>query len=116
MNRLFIAVAAIVVVVSAQSAVALDTIGKKLYEDNCMRCHGDSGQGAVGKRLAGDAAYWDFAIFKRAVMTGIDDEDRHLKNMPVWGRTGLDKPKGKIPTDEELQDLQWYLKTFGPPE
>jgi hypothetical protein len=47
------------------------------------RCHGNKGQGAVGKKLAGDAAYWDSDIFKRTVMTGID------------------------------QNIQAYLKAFG---
>jgi mono/diheme cytochrome c family protein len=91
-------------------------VGKKLYVDNCLRCHGSKGQGAVGKKLAGDAAYWDFYIFKRTIMEGIDDENKRLKIMPVWGKTGFDKPKGEIPTDSELQDLQAYLKTFGPAE
>jgi hypothetical protein len=39
-----------------------------------------------------------------------------MKIMPVWGKTGFDKPKGEIPTDAELHDLQAYLKTFGPAE
>ena len=33
-----------------------------------------------------------------------------------WGKAGFDKPKGEIPTDAELHDLQAYLKTFGPAE
>lgn len=90
--------------------------GRTLYRNNCMRCHGAKGQGGVGKRLAGDAAYWDFSIFKRTVMVGIDDEGKQMKIMPVWGKTGLVKPHGEIPTDAELHDLQAYLKTFGPPE
>ena len=49
-------------------------------------------------------------------MEGIDDENKHMKIMPVWGKTGFDKPKGEIPTDAELQDIQAYLKTFGPAE
>ena len=81
-----------------------------------MRCHGARGQGGIGKRLEGDAAYWDFGIFKRTVMVGIDDEGKRMKIMPVWGRTGFVKPHGEIPTDAELRDIQAYLKTFGPPE
>ena len=49
-------------------------------------------------------------------MEGIDDENKHMKVMPVWGKTGFVKPKGEIPTDAELQDIQAYLKTFGPAE
>lgn len=91
-------------------------VGKVLYVDNCQRCHGAKGQGGIGKKLAGDAAYWDFAIFKRTVMTGIDDENKQMKTMPVFGKTGLTKPKGKIPDDTDLANIQAYLKTFGPAE
>src|SRR5262249_36032863 len=90
--------------------------GKTLYVDNCQRCHGAKGQGGVGKKLAGDAAYWDFPIFKRTVMTGIDDENKQMKTMPVFGKVGLTKPKGKAPDDTDLENLQAYMKTFGPPE
>lgn len=117
MNRLSIAIAAALVIVWAQGAFADDLAGgKKIYTDNCQRCHGNSGQGAIGKKLVGDAAYWDFAIFKRTVMDGVDDEGKKMKVMPVWGKTGLDKPKGEMMTDVQLEDLQTYLKTFGPAE
>ena len=115
MKRLLIALAT--VLLFASQALAADVaLGKKLYVDNCMRCHGTKGQGAVGKRLAGDAAYWDFPIFKRTLMEGIDDEGKHMKVMPVWGKTGFDKPKGEIPSDAKLYDIRAYLKTFGPAE
>jgi len=90
--------------------------GKKLYVDNCQKCHGTKGQGGVGKKLEGDAAYWDFDIFKRTVMTGIDDEGKKMKTMPVFGNVGLFNPKGVKPTDADLHNIQAYLKTFGPAE
>jgi len=90
--------------------------GKTLYVDNCQRCHGAKGQGGVGKKLAGDAAYWDFAIFKRTIVDGIDDENKKLKTMPVFGKTGFTKPQGKKPDDTDLANLQAYLQTFGPAE
>ena len=100
-----------------QAAVAQDVAaGKKLFTDNCVRCHGAKGQGWVGKKLAGDAAYWDFPVFQRAVMTGIDDEGKKLKVMPVFEVTGFINPKGVMPTDHDLENIQAYLKTFGPPE
>jgi mono/diheme cytochrome c family protein len=117
MQRLLISVATISLIASAQAAVAQDIgAGKQLYVDNCASCHGTEaqGQGAAGKKLAGDAAYWDFPIFKRTVIEGIDDKGRQMKIMPVFEKTGLFKPKGKVPTDAELQDIQAYLKTFGP--
>jgi mono/diheme cytochrome c family protein len=91
--------------------------GKRLYVDNCQRCHGNKGQGGVGAKLRGDSAYWDLDVFKKAVLTGVDDEGKQLKPaMPRWGKTGLTKPKGHIPTDQDLSSIQAYLKTFGPKE
>ena len=117
MDKKVLSLAAALVIVSASQALAEDlAVGKKLYVDNCQRCHGPKGGGGIGKKLEGDAAYWDFPIFKRTLMEGIDDENKHMKIMPVWGKTGFDKPKGEIPTDPELQDIQAYLKTFGPAE
>jgi cytochrome c len=100
-----------------QAAVAQDVAaGKKLFTDNCAPCHGAMGQGGMGKKLAGDAAYWDFPIFQRTVMTGVDDEGKQMQNMPVFGTTGFMDPKGVTPTDTDLKNIQAYLKTFGPPE
>jgi mono/diheme cytochrome c family protein len=108
--------AAIALIVSSVYAHAEDLVaGKKLYVDNCRRCHGAKGQGGVGLKLAGDAAYWEFGVFKNAVLAGIDDEGKHLKKtMPVFGKVGLTTPKSEIPTDDELQNILAYLKTFGP--
>jgi mono/diheme cytochrome c family protein len=117
MNRILGTFAAIALCASAQVAAAEDVAaGKQLYVDNCLSCHGKKGQGGAGMKLEGDAAYWDFDIFKRTVMTGIDDEGKKMKNMPVFGDVGLTKPKGVKPTDADLQNIQAYLKTFGPPE
>jgi hypothetical protein len=46
----------------------------------------------------------------------IDEENKHMKIMPVWGKAGFNKPKGGMPIDAELQDIQAYLKAFGPAE
>ena len=117
MRWMLLAAAAAVLVAVAGTAWAEDlTAGKQLFTDNCQRCHGAHGQGGVGKKLEGDAAYWDFAIFKRAVMTGIDDEGKKMKVMPVFGKTGFTRPAAAIPADADLQNIQAYLKTFGPPE
>jgi mono/diheme cytochrome c family protein len=117
MNKPLMLIAAITLMASAEASVAQDVEnGKKLYVDNCQSCHGGKGEGAVGLKLAGDAAYWDFAIFKRTVMEGLDDEGKQMKIMPVMGKTGFLKPAGAIPTDAELQDIQAYTKTFAPAE
>ncbi|NLH81571.1 MAG: cytochrome c [Phyllobacteriaceae bacterium] len=99
--------------VAAHAAVDV-TAGKRLYVDNCRRCHGARAQGGIGKKLAGDAAYWDFDVFKRTVLTGIDDEGRTMKTeMPRWGTTGFAKPAGVKPSDDDLRNIQAYLRTFG---
>jgi mono/diheme cytochrome c family protein len=117
MKRILLAAATAALFAASQTAGAQDlAAGKKLFTDNCVRCHGAHGQGGVGKKLAGDAAYWDFPVFQRTVMTGIDDENKQMKTMPVFGKTGFTNPKGAIPTDTDLQNIQAYLKTFGPPE
>jgi len=118
MRKLLISSATLLLLASSQASLARDLeAGERLFQDNCANCHGSEAQGAeVGGKLAGDAAYWDFPIFKRAVMEGIDDEGEQLKIMPVFEKTGLFKPKGQIPTDADLQDIQAYLKTFGPAE
>ena len=117
MFRHVILAAAVVLLAGTQFGMAQDlAAGKKLFTDNCMRCHGAKGQGGIGKKLVGDAPYWDFDIFKRTVMTGIDDENKKMKTMPVFGTTGFTNPKGVIPTDADLQNIQAYTKTFGPAE
>ncbi|HEX9448793.1 MAG TPA: cytochrome c, partial [Dongiaceae bacterium] len=96
--RCSLGVATVLTLLFAPTAWAQDTAaGETLYADNCQRCHGAKGLGVVGKKLAGDAAYWDFSIFKRTVVDGIDDENKQLKTMPVFGKVGFTKPKGKIP-------------------
>jgi mono/diheme cytochrome c family protein len=117
MRKLLILTASISLMAFAQASLAQDiAAGKTLYIDNCAMCHGAKGEGAVGKKLVGDAAYWDFAVFKRTVMEGLDDEGKQMKIMPVFGKAGYYKPKGGIATDAELQDIQAYTKTFGPAE
>jgi len=117
MDKLLSSIAVAAFIISAHAALAQDLgSGKKLYANNCLRCHGPKGQGGVGKKLAGDAAYWDFAVFKRTIIEGIDDENKRMKVMPVFGKVGLFNPKGKVPSDSDLHDVQTYLKTFGPAE
>lgn len=113
-HALVLSICALMSMTVAAHAATDVAAGKQLYNDNCKRCHGATGTGGVGKKLKGDAAYWSFDVFKRAVMTGLDDENRQMKAlMPVWGKTGFTKPQGKIPTDDDLTDIQAYLQTLG---
>ena len=125
MHRVLVSVGTVALLASAPAAFAEDLqIGKQLYDDNCAVCHGSAGEGqtvapaggARAKKLAGDSAYWDFATFRKAVVEGLDDKGRQMKApMPVFEQTGFLKPKGEKPTDEQIEDIQAYVKTFAPP-
>lgn len=114
-NTLALSIFALIgMTISAHAATDI-MAGKKIYDDNCKRCHGVTAGGGIGKKLKGDAAFWPAATFNRAVLTGIDDEGRKMKVlMPVWGKTGLTKPKGVLPTDADLSNVQAYLQSLGP--
>jgi cytochrome c oxidase cbb3-type subunit 3 len=116
MIRFYFAFAAVVLCAIAQTAAAQDlTSGQKLFADNCVRCHGNKGQGGIGLKLAGDAAYWEFSNFRRAVLMGVDDQGKSLKPiMPRFGKVGFTKPKGDVPNDIQLMSIQAYLVTFAP--
>ncbi|MDR3373719.1 MAG: cytochrome c [Ancalomicrobiaceae bacterium] len=125
MRKLVISVAALSLLASVQSSSAEDLkAGADLFNDNCAICHGSKGQGyakevvpngaVLIKKLAGDSAYWDFAVFKKAVLEGKDDENRSMKVMPVFGKAGLFEPPGKMLADADLKNIQAYMKSFGP--
>lgn len=125
MHKLLISVAALSLMATAQSSVAQDlAAGGDLFNDNCAICHGNKGEGypkevvpdgAVRiKKLTGDSAYWDFAVFKKSVMDGLDDHDRPMRVMPVFGKSGYFTPAGAIPTDEDLKNIQAYIQSLGP--
>lgn len=127
MPKLLYTAAALVLVASAMPSFAQDAAaGKDLYNDNCAICHGNKGEGYAKevvpdgavriKQLAGDAAYWDFAVFKTAVVDGKDDKDRAMRMMPAFAKTGLYEPPGQMLTDDDLANIQAYMQTFGPKE
>ena len=128
MHRLLFSVAAVALFASAQASFAAADLqaGADLFNDNCAICHGAKGEGYPAsvvpngavriKKLAGDSAYWDFATFKKAVLTGKDDQDRPMRVMPVFGKVGLFEPPGKMLTDDDLHNIQAYMQTLGPKE
>ena len=89
--------------------------GETIYLQNCMGCHGAKGAGALGPTLAGkksDVPGWSFEVFKAAMTKGVDDAGKPLKApMPVWGKQGFGN-SGKAPTDQQIADLQTYLKSI----
>ena len=127
MKRLFASTVLAFCVLGSAQALAQDAAAAQdLYNDNCAICHGNKGEGIAKsavpdgavqvKKLAGDAAYWDFAVFKKTVMEGLDDENHPMRVMPVFGKTGLYEPAGQQLTDQNLKDIQAYMQTFGPKE
>lgn len=127
MPRLLSPIAAIMLVAWVPSSFAADAAaGKDLYSDNCAICHGNKGEGydksvvpdgAVRiKKLAGDSAYWDLAVFKKAVLQGLDDHDKPMRVMPVFGKTGFYEPPGQPVTDADVENIQAYMQTLGPKE
>ena len=127
MYKLLISVAALSFLASAQFSFAEDIkAGGDLYNDNCAICHGNKGEGYAAavvpngavriKKLAGDSAYWDFAVFKKAVLEGKDDHDRPMRVMPVFGKVGLYEPPGQMLTDDDLHNIQAYMQSLGPKE
>lgn len=91
------------------------TNGAKLYAANCQSCHGVKAMGVpnLGPVLKGEVAGWDFSLFKRAVLAGVNDVGKTMNPaMPRWGKTGFAGDHGKAPTDTQLRDLQAYLKTL----
>ncbi len=125
MQKRLYSAAALILFASAVPTLAQDaTAGADLYNDNCAICHGNKGEGypqevvpdgAVRiKKLAGDSAYWDLAVFKQAVVEGKDDHGRPMRVMPVFGTTGLYEPPGQMLTDDDLRNIQAYMQTFAP--
>lgn len=117
--------AAFALAVSATPLFAQDVAaGGDLYNDNCAICHGNKGEGypkevvpdgAVRiKKLAGDSAYWDFAVFKGAVVDGLDDHGKPMRVMPVFGKVGYFTPAGGIPTDDDIKNIQAYIQSLAP--
>jgi len=127
MKTLLCSAAAFTFVALALPTFAQDaTAAMDIYNDNCAICHGNKGEGyskdvvpdgaVLIHKLAGDSAYWDFAVFKTAVMDGVDDKKRPMRVMPVFGKAGLFEPKGQMLTDNDLKNIQAYMRTFGPEE
>jgi mono/diheme cytochrome c family protein len=125
MKKLLFSLAALSLAAGTHASFAQDLqAGGDLFNDNCAICHGNKGQGIAKeavpegavrvKALAGDSAYWDFDVFKKSVMEGVDDKNRPMRVMPVFGKVGLFEPPGTIPTDDDLKNIQAYMQSLAP--
>jgi len=93
-------------------AVASPLDGRALFETNCAACHGAAGEGtAIAPKLAGDSSHWSAALFRRAVLTGVDDKGKALKApMPHWQSSSFTDDDGKPPTKQEIDAIQHFLR------
>lgn len=98
----------------AGSVVGVAAHGKVLFNANCQGCHGANAKGVVGPSLVepGGPADWQFADFRRTLLKGVTPDGKTLNTtMPRFGVTPL-QPKGQPASDQDLADIQAYLKTL----
>lgn len=81
------------------------TQGAGLYEQNCVMCHGDKGQGRIGARLSKAFAGIrpDLSV-RSTIVNGISGSA-----MPAWSQT-----KGGPLTDADVDNLTAYVLTLAP--
>ncbi|HLE29141.1 MAG TPA: c-type cytochrome [Anaerolineales bacterium] len=92
--------------VEAADRLAAEAAGHKLYEENCVACHGPDGEGEVGPPLNSQEllkATSDETLFS-LIRTGVPGTV-----MPAWGQTG-----GGPFTDEQLTQLVAFIRAWEP--
>jgi cytochrome c oxidase subunit 2 len=77
-----------------QQAAGTSPLGQELWEGSCAKCHGDSGQGAYGPKIAGST-----------LLQNPDQVDRLLQN-----GFGKMPPVGREWNDAEITAITAYLK------
>ncbi|MFN8509560.1 MAG: cytochrome c [Deinococcaceae bacterium] len=88
------------------------TLGKAIYTQNCMGCHGDKGQGGVGPKLAGGASKWKVEVFTKAMLEGKNPKGMAFKApMPNFSKIGFGG-SGKAPSSADLANLFAHIRTF----
>jgi cytochrome c len=77
--------------------------GQKVFEDNCVVCHGDRGQGNIGANLRKDWPGIDPDKFIEAtVARGVQGS-----KMPAWALSN-----GGPLTNQQIADVTAYIRTF----
>ena len=74
--------------------------GVELYADTCAVCHGESGQGGIGRALNTEEylAAFDDAYLKEAIASG-----RPRQGMPTWG---------KVLSPSQIEDLVTFMRDW----
>jgi cytochrome c oxidase subunit 2 len=75
-------------------------LGEETYAGACAKCHGLSGEGGIGRKLAGNQIAGDAAAVEQIVRNG---------RAGRGGKTGM-PPVGKDWTDRQMNALTEYLK------
>jgi mono/diheme cytochrome c family protein len=81
--------------------------GKKVYQDNCVRCHGDGGKGDGPMAEFLERKPGDFT--DKARMGQFTDED--LKKAVVEGKAPMPGYKGQI-SDADIDDVIAYIRSL----
>ena len=82
-------------------------IGKSIYGDKCLKCHGEKGRG--DGRKAADLEKKPADYTDKAKMTKFTDED--LKKAVKEGKKPM-PAFGKKLSDEQIDDVIAYIRTF----
>lgn len=89
--------------------------GRKLYEQNCVQCHGEKGdgEGPAALHLRPRPRNFTTAKFKiRSTPNGALPTTADLKNIIRRGMPYTSMPPWPHLSDEQLTDLAYYVKSF----
>lgn len=79
------------------------TAGQKVFEDNCVVCHGDRGQGNIGANLRKDWPSLDpDKLIEATVARGVQGS-----KMPAWAQSN-----GGPLTNQQIADVTAYVRSF----
>ena len=91
--------------------------GQTLYEKYCVQCHGEAGDGKGTAWRRVNPAPRDFTAGKykfRTTPTGMLPTDDDLRRVIRHGLPYTSMPAWPAFTDQQVQDIIYYLKTFSP--
>ncbi|MBI3556273.1 MAG: c-type cytochrome [Deltaproteobacteria bacterium] len=87
--------------VAYQTSAEKLAVGKTVFQNRCVSCHGDKGQGLIGPNLTDD--YWIHGDGKIGAIAKVVHDGVLDKGMPPWVT---------LLTDEELYSVTAYVKSL----